>query len=61
MKKVFMSIAVVAMIALASACGNNSKKAAEESCECCEECTECCDSCTACCDSCAACDSCVAE
>lgn len=60
MKKVFMSIAVVAMVAFAAACGNNSKKAAEAE-ECCEECTECCDSCMACCDSCAACDSCMAE
>ncbi len=58
MKKVFMSLAVVAaMFAAAScACNNNSEKATE-----CTECTEQADSCCAkeCCDStkCAGCDS----
>lgn len=50
MKKVFMSLAVVAMIAMVAACGNN--QAAEEVVE---ETVECaCDSCCNC-DSCAAC------
>ena len=69
MKKVFMSLAVVAaMFAVAScACCNNSENAAECCKECCHECktevvTECCKECSAeksCCDStkCADCDS----
>lgn len=59
MKKVFMSIAVVALMVAASACGNNAKKAeaAEEAVEVTEEAVEvvdttaCCDSTAACCDS----------
>ncbi|MBQ3612875.1 MAG: hypothetical protein II989_02160 [Bacteroidales bacterium] len=61
MKKVFMSMAIVAaMFAAASCACNNTPKAAETECEA----TECCDStkcadCTECCDStkCAGCDS----
>ena len=56
MKKVFMTIAVVAMMIAVSACGNNAPKAAEaeaEAVEAVEEVCEQCDStCTeACCDS----------
>lgn len=66
MKKVFMSVAVVAFMAAASACGNNAKKAeaAEEGTEAATEVvadsTACCDS-TACADSTACCDSTEAE
>ena len=42
MKKVFFSIAIVAMCLCAASCGNNANKAAEGECAC----TECCDSCT---------------
>ncbi len=60
MKKVFMSVAVVALMVAASACGNNAKKAeaveteaaAEETTTCCGDSTKaCCDSTKACCDS----------
>lgn len=58
MKKVFMSMAVIATVAMLSACGNCcSKKAAEEPVE--EAAVEVCDSC-ACADSCACTDSCAA-
>ena len=64
MKKVFMSLAIVALMSAAVACGNNPKKAAEEG-ETAPEApaTECCDStCTAACDSCAAaCGNCAQE
>ncbi|MBQ3246182.1 MAG: hypothetical protein IJB06_05645 [Bacteroidales bacterium] len=64
MKKVFMSMAIVAaMFAAASCACNNTPKEAEAAEPCCEQ-TECCDStkcadCTECCDStkCAGCDS----
>lgn len=57
MKKVFMSLAVVALMlaTVSCACNNNQKKAeaTEE-----KACTECCDSCCAAADStCTACDS----
>lgn len=46
-----MSLAVVAMVAMAAACGNNQpaeEPAAEEAaCECCDSCCQC-DSCAAC-------------
>ena len=62
MKKVFMSVAVVALMVAASACGNNAKKAeaveaeteveaVEETPACCGDSTSCCDSTKACCDS----------
>ncbi len=59
MKKVFMSVAVVALMVAASACGNNAKKAeaaeaeaaVEEAPACCGDSTSCCDSTKACCDS----------
>lgn len=60
MKKVFMSVAVVALMVAASACGNNAKKAeaveteaaaVEETTTCCGDSTACCDSTKACCDS----------
>ena len=52
MKKVFMSIAIVALMGAAVACGNNTKKAAQESEAAVEVCEEACDSCgKACCDS----------
>ncbi len=59
MKKVFMSVAVVALMVAASACGNNAKKAeaveaeaaVEETSACCGDSTSCCDSTKACCDS----------
>lgn len=61
MKKVFMSVAVVALMVAASACGNNAKKAeaveteteaaVEETTTCCGDSTSCCDSTKACCDS----------
>lgn len=60
MKKVFMSLAVVALMLSAASCACNNNQPAEaeapEATECCSDC----DSCTkACCDStkCAACDS----
>lgn len=67
MKKVFMSLAIVAAMAAAVACSCNNEKKAESCCEeakeCCEEAKECCDStkCAgcdhkACCDSTATCD-----
>ena len=54
MKKVFMSLAIVAAMAAAVACSCNNEKKADT---CCEEATECCDS-TKCasCDSTATCD-----
>lgn len=57
MKKVFMSMAVVAMFAMAAAC-NNAPKAAEEAAEEAVEACEACDSCACCeqCDSCACCE-----
>lgn len=62
MKKVFMSLAIVALMGAAVACNFNSKKAAEEAEAAATELTEACDSCTAACDSCkAACDSCAAQ
>ncbi|MBS7292611.1 MAG: hypothetical protein UIV44_03440 [Bacteroidales bacterium] len=60
MKKVFMSVAVVALMVAASACGNKAKKseaveteaaAVEETTTCCGDSTACCDSTKACCDS----------
>ena len=59
MKKVFMSLAIVAAMAAAVACSCNNEKKADT---CCEEAKECCDStkCAgcekACCDSTATCD-----
>ncbi|MBO7543987.1 MAG: hypothetical protein J6T02_00210 [Bacteroidales bacterium] len=52
MKKVFMSLAVVALMAAAVSCGCNNTKAAEEPAEEAIEAVE--DTCAACCDSCAA-------
>ena len=52
MKKVFMSFAVVALMAAAVSCGCNNTKATEEPAE--EAIEEVCDSCCAACDSCAA-------
>lgn len=54
MKKVFMAIATVAIMAMVAAC-NNTPKAAEEAAEEATECTCGCDSCANC-DSCACCD-----
>jgi ABC-type phosphate/phosphonate transport system substrate-binding protein len=59
MKKVFMSVAVVALMVAASACGNNAKKAEAAETEAAAEEVEavadtvaaCCDSTAACCDS----------
>lgn len=55
MKKVFMSMAIVAAMfaAAACSCGNNSQKAeACEACEACDStCTEVCDTTKCCCDS----------
>ena len=59
MKKVFMSLAIVALMGAAVACNFGTKKAAQEA-E--EACTEACDSCKAACDSCGTCcDSLAAE
>ena len=52
MKKVFMSFAVVALMAAAVSCGCNNTKAAEEPAG--EAIEEVCDSCSAACDSCCA-------
>lgn len=52
MKKVFMSFAVVALMAAAVSCGCNNSKPAEEPAE--EAIEEVCDSCAAPCDSCCA-------
>ncbi len=67
MKKVFMSLAIVAAMFAAASCACCGNKAAEETapCEtetCCED-KACCDTCTATCDStkCAACDSTAAD
>jgi hypothetical protein len=62
MKKVFMSLAIVALMGAAVACNFNTKKGGEAT-EGVEACTEVCDSCAAACDSCAkaCCDSVVAE
>lgn len=58
MKKVFMTIAVVAMMIAVSACGNNTPKAAEAEAEAVEVCDEKCDECAACDSTCTeACDS----
>ena len=54
MKKVFMSVAVVALMVAASACGNNAKKAEAET-EAVEPVEEVADTVAACCDSTAAC------
>ena len=58
MKKVFMSLAIVALMGAAVACNFGAKKPAQEP----EETTEACDTCKAACDSCGTCcDSLAAE
>lgn len=53
MKKVFMSLAIVAAMFAAAACSCNNEKKAECTGDCtdCKECTECCDT-TKCCNQC---------
>ena len=66
MKKVFMSLAIVAAMFAAASCACCGNKCAEEASPCENTCCEtkaCCDTCTAVCDSaaCAACDSTAAD